>query len=309
MNEQTQQALRKTYGSGIHAFCFICLGAMGLIAVGVLGILLYESVLLFRDLSPWQFVFGTSWDPTINPTGALMDFGVLPLLCGTLLMTAIALIVVGPLGIYAAIYVAEYMTPPTRRLIKMILEVLIGIPTVVYGVFAALTLAPLFRSWGAELGLDIALESPLVTGFVMGIMAFPFVVSMCDDIFRAVPGPVRSSSLALGATHARMIRSVVLPASKPGMIAVFVLTVTRALGETMLVVMASGLTASMTLNPFSPSTTLTAQMSSLLTGDQSTQSPKTRAAFALGLLLFLMTWALNYLAFRIVRKYRIRYEG
>ena len=232
----------------------------------------------------------------------------MPLLTGTLLITLIAICVAGPLGLFSAIYLAEYAGRRFRAVVKPVLEVLAGIPTVVYGFFAALTVAPLLRTTGESLGLAVASESALAAGLVMGIMIIPFVSSLADDMITAVPAALRDGSYGLGATRSETIRKVVLPAALPGIVGGVLLAVSRAIGETMIVVMAAGLSANLTANPLEAVTTVTVQIVTLLVGDQEFDSPKTLAAFALGLVLFLVTLLLNVIALHVVRRYREQYE-
>jgi phosphate transport system permease protein len=213
-----------------------------------------------------------------------------------------------PLGLFAAIYLAEYAPARQRAIAKPMLEILAGIPTVVYGFFAALTVAPFFRGLGGSLGFSVSSESALAAGVVMGIMLIPFVSSLSDDVIAAVPQALRDGSYAVGATRSETIRKVVLPAALPGIVGALLLAISRAIGETMIVVMAAGLSAKLTANPFEAVTTVTVQIVTLLVGDQEFDSPKTLAAFALGLVLFLMTLTLNVIAIRVVRKYREQYE-
>jgi phosphate transport system permease protein len=217
--------------------------------------------------------------------------------------------VAAPIGLMSAVYLAEYAPPRVRDLAKPALEVLAGIPTVVYGFFAALTVAPFFRDAGAGLfGLDVSSESALAAGVVMGIMIIPFVSSLSDDVIIAVPSSLREGSYGLGATKSETIKQVVLPAALPGIVGALLLAVSRAIGETMIVVMAAGLAANLTANPLEAVTTVTVQIVTLLVGDQEFDSPKTLAAFALGLMLFVVTLALNVVALRTVRKYREKYD-
>ncbi len=227
---------------------------------------------------------------------------------GTLLITTIAILVAGPIGLMSAIYLADYASPRVRAIGKPILEVLAGIPTVVYGFFAALTVAPFIRDLGQSLGLDTASESALAAGIVMGIMIVPFISSLSDDVLNAVPQSLRDGSAGLGATKSETIRQVVLPAALPGIVSAFILAISRAIGETMIVVMAAGMAANLTLNPLEAVTTVTVQISSLLTGDQEFDTPKTLSAFALGLALFVITLGLNLFALRVVKKYREQYD-
>jgi phosphate transport system permease protein len=235
-------------------------------------------------------------------------YGFLPLLTGTLLITFIAICVAGPLGLFSAIYLAEYATPKLRAYLKPVLEILAGIPTVVLGFFAALTVAPLIRGWGESIGLDIASESALAAGLVMGMMIIPFISSLSDDIINAVPQSLRDGAYALGATKSETIRQVVLPAALPGIVSAFMLAISRAIGETMIVVMAAGLAANLTFNPLEAVTTITVQIKTILVGDQEFDSAKTLAAFALGFVLFFVTLALNFVALRIVQRYREQYD-
>jgi phosphate transport system permease protein len=231
-----------------------------------------------------------------------------PLIVGTLLITFIALCVAGPIGLLAAIFMSNYADPRVRAVIKPLLEVLAGIPTVVYGFFAALTVAPLFRDIGQGLGFDVSSESALAAGSVMSIMIIPFISSLSDDVMSAVPRAMRDGSLALGSTKSEMIKQVILPAALPGIVGAFLLAFSFAIGETMIVVMAAGLAANLTINPFEAVTTVTVQIVTLLTGDQEFDSPKTLSAFALGLLLFSITLVLNFAALRIVKRYREKYD-
>lgn len=280
--------------------------------VGILLSVLFESIRFFHQVSPLEFLFGLKWSPQtalradqVASSGA---FGAVPLFAGTLLIAGIALLVAVPLGLMSAIYLAEYAPPGLRVLAKPALEVLAGVPTVVYGFFAALTVAPWIRQLGAALGLNVASESALAAGLVMGVMIIPYVSSLADDVITAVPRELSDGSLALGATRSETIRRVLLPAALPGIMGGILLAASRAIGETMIVVMAAGLAANLTANPFHAVTTVTVQIVNLLTGDQAFDSAKTLAAFALGLMLFLTTLVLNMLALRIVRKYREHYE-
>jgi phosphate transport system permease protein len=224
------------------------------------------------------------------------------------LITSIAMSVALPVGLMAAIYMSIYADHRVRAVAKPMLEILAGIPTVVYGFFAALVVAPMIRGWGTGLGLDVASESALAAGLVMGVMIVPFISSLSDDAITAVPQSLRDGSYGLGATRSETIRSVILPAALPGIVGAFLLAISRAIGETMIVVMAAGLAANLTANPLSAVTTVTVQIVTLLTGDQEFDSAKTLAAFALGLLLFLVTLTLNLGALRVVQKYRERYD-
>jgi len=231
-----------------------------------------------------------------------------PLFAGTLLISGIAMIIAIPIGLMAAIYLSEYASENVRKYAKPALEVLAGIPTVVYGFFAALTVAPFIRVLGTELGLEVSSESALAAGLVMGVMIIPFVSSLSDDVINAVPQSLRDGSFGLGATKNETIRQVVIPAALPGIVGAVMLAVSRAIGETMIVAMAAGLAANLTANPLDSVTTVTVQIVTLLVGDQEFDSPKTLAAFALGLVLFLSTLILNFVALKIVQKYREQYD-
>ena len=262
-------------------------------------------------VSPIDFLFGTEWNPkaVAGPRGET-GFGAIPLFWGTIFIGAIiAMIVAIPLGLMSAVYLTQYAPAKFRSWMKPILEVLAGVPTVVYGYFAALTVAPALRDFAVSIGISNASsESALAAGIVMGIMIIPFVSSMADDSIAAVPSAMRDGSLAMGATQSETIKKVLIPAALPGVVGGVLLAVSRAIGETMIVVMAAGLAANMTANPFASVTTVTAQIVQLLTGDQEFDSPKTLAAFALGLVLFIVTLLLNLIALRVVKKYREAYE-
>ncbi|MCR5873375.1 phosphate ABC transporter permease subunit PstC [Phenylobacterium sp. J426] len=306
---------------------FACSAAAILTTVGIVASLAFESFRFFQAVPPHQFLFGLDWDPQIamrsDQFATSGAFGAVPLFVGTFLIMLIAMVVAAPIGLLSAIYLAEYASRPTRAVVKPLLEVLAGVPTVVYGFFAALTVGPLFRSTfnaiGAqllggpfhELGLylsQVQNQMALVAGAVMGIMLIPFVSSLSDDIINAVPQSLRDGSLAMGATPSETIKKVVMPAALPGIVAALLLAVSRAIGETMIVTMAAGLQAKTTLNPLDTVTTVTVQIVTLLTGDQEFDSPKTLSAFGLGLTLFVITLILNVIALRIVQKYREQYD-
>jgi len=259
-----------------------------------------------------DFLFGLSWSPQMairaDQVGSSGAFGAVPLFAGTLLISGIALLVAVPIGLMIAIYLSEYAKPALRRVVKPVLEVLAGIPTVVYGYFAALTVAPVIRQLGDSLGLGVASESALGAGLVMGVMIIPFVSSLSDDVINAVPRAMREGSYGLGATKSETIKRVVLPAALPGIVGGVLLAASRAIGETMIVVMAAGLSANLTANPLESVTTVTVQIVTLLVGDQEFDSPKTLAAFALGLVLFVVTLILNIIALQVVRRYREQYD-
>ncbi|MBK1838936.1 phosphate ABC transporter permease subunit PstC [Azospirillum sp. YIM B02556] len=283
-----------------------------LTTVGIVLSLLFEALRFFSVVSPLDFLFGTHWSPQMamraDQVGSSGSFGAIPLFAGTLLITVIAMAVAVPVGLMAAIYMSEYAGRGMRTWLKPALEILAGIPTVVYGFFAALTMAPVVRSVGEALGLDVSSESALAAGIVMGVMIIPFVSSLSDDVINAVPQSLRDGSYGLGATKSETIRQVVLPAALPGIVAAVMLAVSRAIGETMIVTMASGLTANLTANPLQAVTTVTTQIATLLVGDQEFDSPKTLSAFGLGLVLFLVTLCLNMVALRVVRTYREKYD-
>jgi phosphate transport system permease protein len=284
-----------------------------LTTLGIVLSLLFESLRFFSMVSPVEFLFGTSWSPQTairaDQAGSSGAFGAIPLFWGTIFIGAIiAMIVAIPLGLMSAIYLTQYARPAVRRWMKPLLEILAGVPTVVYGYFAALTVAPAVRDLGVSLGIPASSESALAAGLVMGIMIIPFVSSMADDSIAAVPQAMRDGSLAMGATKSETIKRVLVPAALPGIVGGVLLAVSRAIGETMIVVMAAGLAANLTANPFASVTTVTAQIVQLLTGDQEFDSPKTLAAFALGLVLFIVTLLLNVVALRVVRKYREAYD-
>ncbi len=283
-----------------------------LATLGIILTLLFESLRFFAKVPFHEFVFGLQWSPQTalraDQVGASGAFGAIPLFAGTLLITVVAMLVAVPVGLFSAIYTAEYAGPRVRGAVKPMLEILAGIPTVVYGFFAALTLAPFVRDWGGSLGLDVSSESALAAGLIMGIMIIPFVSSLSDDMMTAVPQSLRDGAYALGATKSETIMQVVLPAALPGIVGSILLAVSRAIGETMIVVMAAGLAANLTANPFEAVTTVTVQIVTLLVGDQEFDSAKTLAAFALGLVLFAVTLALNVIALLVVRKYREKYD-
>lgn len=280
--------------------------------LGIVFSLLFESLRFFNEVSVVDFVFGTKWSPQTalraDQVGSSGAFGAVPLFAGTLLISILAMLIAGPIGLFSAIYLTQYASKRLRKIAKPLLEILAGVPTVVYGFFAALTIAPLFRDTGAFLGLTISSESALAAGFVMGIMIIPFVSSLSDDAITAVPKALKDGSLALGATRSETIKKVLIPAALPGIVGAFLLAVSRAIGETMIVVMAAGMQPNLTANPFEAVTTVTVQIVALLTGDQEFDSAKTLSAFALGLALFVTTMLLNIVALRIVRKYREAYE-
>lgn len=311
----------------IVGLLFACSAVAVLTTVGIIASLVYDSFRFFSSVPVAEFLFGTQWSPQTairaDQVGSSGAFGALPLFAGTFLIMFIAMLVAGPVGLFSAIYLSEYAGPTFRAVIKPVLEILAGVPTVVYGFFAALTVGPAFRvffntigSWlvgGPMDGLGQYLmlvqnQMALVAGAVMGIMLIPFVSSLSDDIINAVPQSLRDGSYAMGATKSETVKRVLLPAALPGVAGAMLLAMSRAIGETMIVTMAAGLAARLTLNPLDTVTTVTVQIVTLLTGDQEFNSPKTLSAFGLGLTLFLVTLALNVIAQRIVQTYRQQYD-
>jgi phosphate transport system permease protein len=298
-----------------------------LTTLGIVLSLVWESWRFFQSVSPLSFLLGTEWSPQIamreDQVASEGAFGAVPLFAGTFLIMMISMAVAAPVGLYSAIYLSEYASRPVRSTIKPLLEILAGVPTVVYGFFAALTVGPLFRAGFNALGatmiggpldgvgqylMEVQNQMALVAGVVMGIMLIPFVSSLSDDIINAVPQALRDGSYAMGATKSETVKKVVLPAALPGIMAAMLLAISRAVGETMIVTMAAGLQAKLTANPLDTVTTVTVQIVTLLTGDQEFDSPKTLAAFGLGLTLFVVTLGLNIIALRIVQKYREQYD-
>ncbi|PLX52416.1 MAG: phosphate ABC transporter permease subunit PstC [Desulfobulbaceae bacterium] len=280
--------------------------------IGIVLSVLFEAIRFFKIIPVNEFLFGLNWSPQMSirsdQIGSSGAFGAIPVFAGTAMISGIAMLVAVPLGLMSAIYLSEYANKNFRSIAKPLLEILAGIPTVVYGFFAALTVAPFIRELGVTFGLDVSSESALAAGLVMGIMIIPFVSSLADDVINAVPQAMRDGALALGATKSETIKQVVIPAALPGIVGGVLLAVSRAIGETMIVVMAAGLAANLTANPLQAVTTVTVQIVTLLVGDQEFDSPKTLAAFALGLILFIATLILNIIALYVVRKYREQYE-
>lgn len=296
-----------------------------LTTVGIVFSVILESIEFFKQIPITDFLFGTHWSPQIaireDQAGSSGAFGAVPLFWGTIFISIIALMIAGPLGLISAIYLAEYADKRVRSVIKPILEVLAGIPTVVYGFFAAITIGPLVRDFGHYLrdigvnldieimaNLTVSTESALAAGLVMGMMIVPFILSLSDDVISAVPDAMRDGSTAMGATKSETVWKVIVPAALPGIVGGFLLAISRAIGETMIVLMAAGVAANLTANPMDAVTTVTTQIVTLLTGDQEFDSVKTLAAFALGLGLFITTLLLNIIALHVVRKYREQYE-
>jgi len=283
--------------------------------IGIVLSMLFQTVHFFESVSPRAFFFGTVWDPRFSTAageaGATGRFGLVPLLAGTLYIALVAMIVAVPIGLFAAIYMAEYASPGLRSVIKPLLEILAGIPTIVYGFFALMTVGPFLRDISAALAGGqsfIQAQSVLTAGLVMGIMLIPFVSSLSDDIITAVPRALRDGSYGLGATQSETVKKVVLPAALPGIVAALLLAASRAIGETMIVVLAAGVAANISFNPFAPMTTITVKIVNQLTGDLEFDSPQTLVAFALGMTLFVLTLLMNIFALYIVRKYREHYE-
>ena len=283
-----------------------------LTTIGIVLSVLFEALRFFQKVSISEFLFSPTWSPQISiradQVGASGQFGAVPVFAGTMLISAIAMAVAVPIGLMSAIYLSEYASKNMRATAKPLIEILAGVPTVVYGFFAALVVAPFIRNAGAQIGLEVSSESALAAGLIMGIMIIPFVMSIADDVINAVPQSLRDGSYGLGATKSETVKNVVIPAALPGIVGGILLAVSRAIGETMIVVMAAGLSANLTANPLQAVTTVTVQIVTLLVGDQEFDSPKTLAAFALGLLLFVVTLLLNIIALYIVRKYREEYE-
>jgi len=286
-----------------------------LTTIGIVFSVIFESMRFFALVPVSEFLFGTTWNPQFEGAEragsgqmGLATYGSVPLFAGTFLISVVALSVSVPVGLFSAIYLSEYATPRVRSVVKPLMELLAGVPTVVYGFFAALTVAPFIRASGMSLGLDVASESALAAGLVMGIMIIPFVSSLSDDVINAVPQALRDAAYGLGSTRSETVRQVVLPAALPGIVAAVLLAVSRAVGETMIVVMAAGLAANLSLNPLDAVTTVTSQIVTILVGDQEFESAKTLSAFALALTLIVITLGLNFIALQIVKKYREQYE-
>lgn len=322
---QAKNNARYSVENVFNVLLFTCSSIAVFTTFGIVFSVLFESLAFFQKVPIFDFLLGTHWSPQIairaDQTAASGSFGAIPLIVGTLLISFIALLIAVPVGLMSAIYLSEYASAKVRGFVKPILEILAGVPTVVYGFFAALTVAPAIRrwgdavrDWGAENGvswlaaLNVSSESALAAGIVMGIMIIPFVSSLSDDVINAVPQSLRDGSYGLGATQSETIKRVIFPAALPGIVGGVLLAASRAIGETMIVVMAAGLAANLTINPLEAVTTVTVQIVTLLVGDQEFDSAKTLAAFALGLFLFVITLVLNVIALRVVRKYREQYD-
>lgn len=306
------KSFRRSLERGLYYF-LMASAAFSVLVTGLIVLsMVFESARFFSKIPFFDFLFGLQWSPQTalraDQAGSSGAFGAVPIFAGTLLITTIAMIIAVPLGLISAIYLSEYATPQQRSVLKPMLEMLAGIPTVVYGYFAVVTVAPFLRDAGGWAGILVDSHSALAAGVVMGIMIIPFVLSMSDDVMSAVPKSLRDASLGLGATPSETIRKVVVPAAIPGIMGAVLLAISRGIGETMIVVMAAGLAANLTINPLEAVTTVTAQIVTLLVGDQEFDSAKTLSSFALGLTLFFITLILNIIALRVVKKYREQYE-
>ena len=311
---KSQRVVEKIVNRFIQLCSFIAI----LVTLGIFLSLVFETIQFFGYVNPLDFLLGLNWNPNkafVIDSAEQIDkavlkdaFGIIPLMGGTLLIALLAMMVAIPLGLMSAIYMSEYASKKVRDISKPVIEILAGIPTVVYGFFAALVVAPKIVDFGSFLGIEVSSESALAAGLTMGVMIIPFVSSLSDDVIGAVPQSLREGSYALGATKSETIIKVVLPSALPGIIGSFLLAISRAIGETMIVVMAASLQANLTINPLEPATTITTQIVTALTGDTEFDNPKTLVAFALGLTLFFATLFLNYFALRIVKKYREQYD-
>jgi phosphate transport system permease protein len=303
---------RQSFERSLDIIMIFSAGVAILVTLGIIASLTYEAIRFFRLVPPTEFFFGLNWEPQIairaDQVAGEGAFGAVPVFTGTLLIAGIALIVAIPIGLFAAIYLVEFANARLRGVIKPVLEILAGVPTVVYGFFAVLTVAPAIREAGSLFGIAISPNSALAAGGVMGVMIIPFISSLSDDALKAVPQSMRDGSLAMGATKGETIKRVLLPAALPGIVGGILLAASRAIGETMIVVMAAGLTATLTANPLEGVTTVTVQIVTMLIGDTAFDNPKTLSAFALGLVLFVATLILNVAALRIVQRYREKYE-
>jgi phosphate transport system permease protein len=308
-----KQRARNQFEIVLRTLLMLCSMIAIFTTVGIVFSVMFESIRFFQAVPFTEFMFGTKWSPQVamnaEVAGSSGAFGAIPLFVGTLMIAAIALIIAVPIGLMTAVYLVEYASRRVRGVIKPLLEVLAGIPTVVYGFFAALTMAPQLKSFFDGIGVDgVSSESALAAGLVMGIMIIPFISSLADDVINAVPNSLRDGSYGLGATRSETIKQVVFPAALPGIVGGVLLAASRAIGETMIVVMAAGLAANLTANPLEAVTTVTVQVATLLVGDQEFDSPKTLAAFALGLMLFVTTLLLNVVALAVVKRFREQYD-
>jgi len=307
---------RQPVEKAMRGLLFIAAMISILTTVGIIFSVIFESIRFFNIIPFWDFITGTIWNPDTafligagrESGGAVPEFGSVPIFAGTFMITGIAMLVAVPIGLFAAIYMSEYASHKARNRLKPLLEILAGIPTVVYGFFAAITISPLVVQAANALGLHADYTNALTPGIIMGVMIIPFISSLSDDVIRAVPQPMRDGSLALGTTQSETIRHIVLPAALPGIVAAFMLAASRAIGETMIVVMAAGLRPNLTANPLEGMTTVTVKIVEALTGDQEFDSAFTLAAFALGLVLLTITLLLNIISTIVIRKFRQRYE-
>ncbi|MCB1405519.1 MAG: phosphate ABC transporter permease subunit PstC [Rhodobacteraceae bacterium] len=294
----------------VQALLILCSVIAIFTTLGIVVSLVFETLRFFAMVSPGEFFFGTVWQPRYTTTGteAAGGYGMLPLLVGTLMIAAVAMLVAIPVGLMTAIWLTQYAAPRLRNTIKPMIEILAGIPTIVYGFFALVTVGPFLSRIGDALGVSINATSALTAGIVMGIMIIPFISSLSDDIIRQVPRAMRDGSLGLGATKSETIRKVIFPAALPGIVGAILLAVSRAIGETMIVVLAAGNAPILRFNPFEATSTFTVTIVAALTGDSDFASPQSLVAFALGLTLFVLTLMLNIGALAIVRRYREQYE-
>jgi|TARA_B100001939_G_scaffold228641_1_gene196946 phosphate transport system permease protein len=313
-NNRTREPVEKF----INAVLFTASLAAILTTLGIVFSLIFQTIDFFKVIPLFDFIFGTHWYPAkafvrdsseaLDPSMYSDTFGAVPLFAGTFFIAFIAMCVAIPVGLMSGIYMAEYASYKVRQYAKPLIEILAGIPTVVYGFFAALTVGPFLKELGNNLGLEVSAESALAAGGVMGIMIIPFISSLSDDVITSVPQGLRDGSYAMGATKSETIKKVIFPAALPGIVGSILLGVSRAIGETMIVVMASGLAANLTFNPLESTSTITAQIVVILIGDQAFGDPKTQAAFALGMTLFIVTLCLNIFALKVVKKYREKYD-
>jgi phosphate transport system permease protein len=298
------QHMGKYNEKAIRFFLIIASVISILTTIGILFSILFQAIEFFQLKSFWYFITGTEWTPGRENS----RFGALPIFAGTFMITVIALLVAIPVGVGSAIYMSEYASRLRRNILKPMLEILAGIPTVVYGFFAALTVAPAIVKLFEMLGVDAAYNSALASGIVMGVMIIPVISSLSDDVLRAVPASQRNASLALGMTHSETIRTIVVPSAMPGIISAALLGLSKAIGETMIVVMAAGLRPNLSWNPLEDMTTVTVRIVDALVGDHAFDSPATLSAFALGLVLFTITLALNYLSMIQIRRFKAKYK-
>ncbi|MBC6444147.1 MAG: phosphate ABC transporter permease subunit PstC [Alphaproteobacteria bacterium GM202ARS2] len=289
----------------------LCTTVSVLTACAIILSMLIESIRFFSWVHPIDFLFGTTWSPQFSTTDDGVDssdFGLVPLLWGTFYISLIAVLLSSSIGLMTAIYLNQYATKKTRNTVKPLLEILAGIPTVVYGFFALTFLGPLLQDVGASVGLHIETTSVLTAGIIMGVMLIPFISSLSEDVMNAIPHAMVESAYGLGATKSETIKHIIIPAAFPGLVGAFTLTFSRAVGETMIVVMAAGIAATLSLNLFEPMTTVTVKIVSQLTGDFEFDTPQTLVAFALGLTLFVITFTMNAGAFYVVERFRQRYH-